>query len=205
MWTWPTQIQAEQPHGLTVTLRPLHRGDRAAWERMRARNREWLGPWESTVPGRTDGLPSFHRLRRAYDRAAREGRLVPFVIDAGQGPVGQMHLFEIQWGSRWTASAGYWLDREATGGGLATWALAMAIDHGLTDIGLHRVEVNVRPENTASLAVVRRLGLREEGLHRGLIHVDGAWRDHLTFAMTSQEPRAGRLVDVLKGEDPEVM
>ena len=194
MWTWPTEVRARRPDGLEIVLRSLQRSDRAAWEAMRARNAEWLKPWESTLPGGSGHVPPFPRLRRAYDRAAREGRLVPFVIDAGDGPVGQMHLFEIQWGSRWSASAGYWLDRGATGRGLATWALAMVIDHAFQDVGLHRVEVNVRPENTTSLAVARRLGLPEEGLRRGLIHVDGAWRDHLTFAMTAEHPEAGALV-----------
>lgn len=198
MWTWPTEVQAVQPGGRTVTLRPLRRSDRGPWESMRARNAGWLRPWESTLPGGTEASPPFTRLRRSYDRAAREGRLVPFVIDAGSGPVGQMHLFEIQWGSRWSASAGYWLDRAATGQGLATWALALAIDHGLTQVGLHRIEVNVRPDNAASLAVVRRLGLAQEGLRRGLIHVDGDWRDHLTFAITADDPEAGSLVAGLR-------
>lgn len=205
MWTWPTQVRATRPDGREITLRPLQRSDRAAWEALRARNGDWLRPWESTVPGGIEALPPFQRLRRAYDRAAREGRLVPFVVDAGEGPVGQMHLFEIQWGSRWTASAGYWLDRAVTGQGLATWALAMALDHGLADVGLHRVEVNIRPENLTSLAVARRLQLPEEGLRRGLIHVDGGWRDHVTFAITAEDPRAGRLVDVLQGEDTDVL
>lgn len=198
MWTWPTQVQAVQPGGRIVTLRPLRRDDRGAWESMRSRNADWLRPWESTLPGAAQTAPPFGRLRRSYDRAAREGRLVPFVIDTDGKPVGQMHLFEIQWGSRWSASAGYWLDRSATGQGLATWALAMAIDHGLTDVGLHRVEVNVRPDNASSLAVVRRLSLPQEGLRRGLIHVDGGWRDHLTFAMTADDPEAGALVSRLR-------
>lgn len=197
MWTWPSEVRATQPSGRTITLRPLRRTDRQAWEALRARSSGWLKPWESTLPGSGEGTPSFPRMRRAYDRAAREGRLVPFVIDAGTGPVGQMHLFEIQWGSRWTASAGYWIDEAVTGQGIATWALAMAIDHGLSEVGLHRIEVNVRPDNAASLAVVRRLGLGEEGLRRGLIHVDGAWHDHLTFAITAEDPEAGALVSGL--------
>jgi ribosomal-protein-alanine N-acetyltransferase len=53
------------------------------------------------------------------------------------------------------------------------------------------VEVNIRPENSASLAVVARLDLPEEGVRRGLMHVDGAWRDHRCFAALAEDLRPG--------------
>lgn len=188
MTRWPATVRAVQPGGATIVLRPLARRDKAAWARLRVRNEAWLRPWEATIPAR---LPephlSFGQLRRGLDRGAREGRLLPFVVEADGELVGQMHLFDIVWGPRCTGTAGYWLDRAATGRGLATWALAMLVDFALHDYGLHRVEVNIRPENTHSLAVVRRLGLRDEGQRAGLVHVDGAWRDHRSFAITAEE------------------
>lgn len=187
MSPWPTSVRAAQPGGRVITLRPLRRGDRERWEELRARNADRLRPWESSLPTGPEPVQPFRQVRRGFERAAREGRVVPFAVAADDVLVGQMHLFDIIWGSRWTACAGYWLDREATGRGIATWALAMLLDHGLQTIGLHRLEVHIRPENVASLAVARRLGLREEGLRTGLIHVDGAWRDHVTFALTAEE------------------
>jgi ribosomal-protein-alanine N-acetyltransferase len=185
---WPATVRAVQPGGATIVLRPLSRRDKAAWTRLRVRNEGWLRPWEATVPAR---LPepnlSFGQLRRGLERGAREGRLLPFVVEADGELVGQMHLFDIVWGPRCTGTAGYWLDRAATGRGLATWSLAMLVDFALHDYGLHRVEVNIRPENVDSLAVVRRLGLRDEGERPGLVHVDGAWRDHRSFAITAEE------------------
>jgi ribosomal-protein-alanine N-acetyltransferase len=63
----------------------------------------------------------------------------------------------------------------------------MAIDYLLLEGGLHRVEVDIRPENAASLRVVEKLGLREEGLKQRFIHIAGAWADHRSFAITKEE------------------
>ncbi|WP_153398293.1 GNAT family N-acetyltransferase [Ornithinicoccus halotolerans] len=191
---WPARLEVQRPEGDTIVLRGLRRSDRRQWQALRERNGEWLRRWEATYPTGPVRESSFWAARRAAERAAAAGQLVPFVVEADGVLVGQMHLFEVVWGSRWSATAGYWLDRQATGRGIATWALAMAIEHGLLRVGLHRVEVNVRPENTASLAVVRRLQLREEGRRRGLIHVDGDWRDHLSFAVLAEEVTAGTLL-----------
>ena len=60
-------------------------------------------------------------------------------------------------------------------------------------IGLHRVEVNIRPENAASLRVVEKLGFRDEGLRPRYLHIDGDWRDHLSFALTREEVGDGLL------------
>lgn len=186
-WAWPVEVRHRLPSGEELTLRPLRRGDRAEWESVRARNAGWLRPWESTVPGLPSRPLPFGRLRRALDRAGREGLSLPFVIDVDGRVVGQVQVFDVLWGARRSGSAGYWLDQAATGRGYATWALAAAVDHALLDAGLHRVEVAIRPDNAASLAVPQRLALPEEGRARGLMHVDGGWRDHRCFAVLAED------------------
>ncbi len=190
-WRWPVSRRTVLPSGRLLTLRPLERSDREAWESVRRRNEAWLSRWESTVPGEVRRPLSFRQLRRGLDLAARDGVLLPFVIDVDDQIVGQMQLFDISWGSRATGWAGYWLDEASTGRGYATWALATLVDHALLSAGLHRVEVGIRPENSASLAVVQRLGMPEEGLRRGLMHVEGAWRDHRCFAVLADDLRPG--------------
>lgn len=202
-WRWPVSRRTVLPSGRLLTLRPLERADRLAWEALRRRNEAWLSRWESTVPGELRHPLSFRRLRRGLDLAARDGTLLPFVIDVDGELVGQMQLFDVVWGSRASGWAGYWLDEAATGRGYATWALATLVDHALLSAGLHRVEVGIRPENTASLAVVERLGMPEEGLRRGLMHVDGQWRDHRCFAVLAEDLgpggyAAGGLVERLR-------
>lgn len=204
-WRWPVSPRTVLPSREVLTLRPLERRDRAAWEALRRRNQDWLAPWEATAPGELPGRTPFTRLRRDLDRAAREALMLPFVVDVDGAAVGQMQLFDVVWGSRASGWAGYWLDRDATGRGYATWALATLVDHSLLSAGLHRVDVGVRPENVSSLAVVQRLGMPEEGMRRGLMHVDGAWRDHRCFAVVAEDLApggyaAGGLVGYLRRE-----
>lgn len=93
-----------------------------------------------------------------------------------------------------SAYVGYWVDARIGGRGVITAAVALVVDHCFGPGGLHRLEATVRPENAASLRVLEKLGFREEGLLRRYLDVDGAWRDHLCFAMTAEEPGPGGLV-----------
>ena len=96
-------------------------------------------------------------------------------------------------GSAQFASMGYWLDREFAGRGVMPRAVAMAIDHCFFTAGLHRIEIAIRPENSNSLRVVEKLGIREVGFAPRFLHIDGAWRDHRIYAVTVEECPDGML------------
>lgn len=192
---WPVTLTARRFGGAPVILRPLHGRDRRQWEALRAGNSEWLRPWEATSPHPMVAGPAFRQVVRQFDREAAEGRLQPFVIQTEGQLVGQMHLFGIAWGSLRSACAGYWVAESVAGQGIAPLALAVACDHAFLMLGLHRVEVNIRPENSASLRVVEKLGFREEGLRRRYLHIDGEWHDHRSFAMTTEDLGATSLVE----------
>lgn len=188
-------LTARRAGGAPVILRPLRGGDRREWEALRAANVDWLRPWEATSPQRqVSGLP-FRHLIRQFNREASHGRLLPFGIETDGRLVGQMHLFGIAWGSFRSASAGYWVARSVAGQGIMPLALAAACDHAFAGLGLHRVEVNIRPENTASLRVVEKLGFRDEGVRPHYLHIAGEWRDHRSFALTTEDLGGSSLVD----------
>jgi ribosomal-protein-alanine N-acetyltransferase len=67
------------------------------------------------------------------------------------------------------------------------------VDHCFRTVGLHRIEICIRPENGPSRRVVEKLGFREEGLRPRYLHIDGAWRDHLVYALTAEEVPDGLL------------
>ncbi len=180
-------VTARRVGAAPVILRALRGRDRREWQALRAENAEWLRPWEATSPDPVAKQPGFRQLVRQLDREAHEGRVQPFAIETGGRLVGQIQLFGIAWGSLRSASAGYWVAESVAGQGIMPLALAAACDHAFLGLGLHRVEVNIRPENTASLRVVEKLGFRDEGLRLRYLHIDGEWRHHRSFALTSED------------------
>ena len=58
---------------------------------------------------------------------------------------------------------------------------------------LHRVEINIRPENAASIRVVEKLGFRYEGLRERYLHINGDWRDHYSYALCVDDVPEGLL------------
>ncbi|MDQ1286643.1 MAG: [ribosomal protein S5]-alanine N-acetyltransferase [Actinomycetota bacterium] len=176
-----------------IVLRPLRRRDSRAWRAARAANAEWLAPWEATHPDTSALAPTYGQMIRSFTREARAGRMLPFALDVDGELVGQVTVTGMTWGSLRSGQIGYWIDRRVAGRGIMPTAVAMTVDHAFLTLGLHRMEVNIRPENQASLRVVHKLGFRPEGLRRAYLHIDGAWRDHATFAVTADEIRGGML------------
>ena len=170
-----------------VGLRPLRQSDGRRWREVRRRNVDWLRPWEATLPpeAQTDGdqIPTFGMMVRRLRREAREGRTLPWALTYQGDLVGQVTVGGIAWGSLRAAYIGYWIDSAVAGRGIMPTAVAMACDHSLDTLKLHRIEINIRPENAASLRVVEKLGLRREGERPAYLHIDGDWRDHVTYTV----------------------
>ncbi|MGL4173812.1 MAG: GNAT family N-acetyltransferase [Actinomycetota bacterium] len=187
---WPVRL-ADGPVG----LRPLRVRDASTWRQLRWAHADWLRPWDATAPEPAEPGQGFAALVRSQTRDARAGRGLPFSLTYEGTMIGQLSVSGITWGSMRSAHVGYWISRDFAGRGITPTAVALAVDHCLFTAGLHRLEVNIRPENTASLRVVQKLGFRDEGLRERFLHIDGQWRDHRTFAITREDlPAEGMLV-----------
>ena len=130
---------------------------------------------------------------KRLNAGVRRGDLMPFALTYDDRLVGQLTVANIVWGSACSATIGYWIDHEVAGRGIMPTAVALATDHCFREVGLHRVEINIRPENVASLRVVEKLGFRNEGLRTRLLHINGDWADHLSYALTAEEVPEGLL------------
>lgn len=170
-----------------VRLRPLRRSDAAAWERLRRENHDWLTRWEATSPDPRSRRPTFGQYVREQARAARRGTGYSFGVEVAGELVGHLTISSVTLGSLRGAAIGYWIGQRWAGRGLIPRAVALASDFCFLQLELHRVEVNIRPENAPSLRVVEKLGFRDEGVRERFLHIDGTWCDHRTFALTREE------------------
>ena len=141
-----------------VILRPLKRADAEEFAEVRVANHDWLQPWGATLPGAgvrggtlREERAAFHSMRRALQSQARRGVALPFALEVDGRFRGQVTAASIQWGSISSAQIGYWIDSRLAGRGLMPLAVAMTADACFFDLGLHRVEINIRPENSKSL------------------------------------------------------
>jgi ribosomal-protein-alanine N-acetyltransferase len=181
-------------HGF-VALRPVGRRDYWRLQYLLTEDRDWLEPWEATTPGLRTVVNAGWMISSLKSQA-RRGTGLGFVILYENVVVGQLNVANIQHGSVSSATIGYWISRAAAGKNITPIAVALAIDYLMDDLGLHRIEIDIRPENLPSLRVVEKLSLRLEGIKERFIHIDGAWRDHKVFAITAEE-KNGSMIDRL--------
>lgn len=178
--SWPIDIEGKE-----ILLRPLRLRDRAKWNRVRAENRDWLSPWEATIPMVSDEsysqLPSYLEMVKILSHEARKGRSFSFALWHNGNLIGQISLGGVIYGAMRGGHIGYWIDRNYANRGFTTQAVELLTQFAFEELNLHRVEINCRPENAASRRVAQKAGYVYEGERLRYLHIDGDWRDHVVF------------------------
>jgi [ribosomal protein S5]-alanine N-acetyltransferase len=203
---WPAHLGPVSTARGAVELRPLHRSDGFAWQRLRIADESQLRRWDpsSKATWRERHTLWMWREHRALLRlAAHRGAALPFAITVDGQFVGQVTIGGIQRFPVHSGWIGYWVASPFTGRGVASTAVAMAVAHAFTDGQLHRLDATVHPDNLASRRVLTHLGFRQEGLLRRFLDVDGAWRDHELWALTVEDVPGG-LTQLLAFQRPPV-
>jgi len=175
-----------------VTIRPIRLRDARALERELLDNRGWLRKWEATNPHGPMNFDVRAGVRR-LQATARAGFGLPYAIEYDGQLAGQLNVSGISYGSLSSATIGYWVSERFAGKDVTPTAVALATDYCFFQVGLHRMEICIRPENAPSLRVVEKLGFRYEGLRRRYIHINGQWCDHFCFALVAEELPMGVL------------
>ena len=166
-----------------LILHPLDATDtRELWTSVES-SRQHLEPWLPWVPFNVD-LESSGRYAEASAGDWDAARACRFAIrDRSSrrfiGVIGLesfAHLHE-------SVELGYWLRIDACGKGLMTEAGRAILDWAFGSVNAHRVRVAAATDNHASLAVIRRLGFRFEGIARQAERCNGRWLDHAVFAL----------------------
>ena len=187
---WPVHLIGEE-----ITLKPARFRDRARWNEVRAENKEWLSPWEATLPVIPESSAafsplvksrSFYEMVRSINAEARAERSFSFLIWRGESLIGQITMGGVMQGAMRGAHIGYWIDKNYANKGYTTAAVELLTQFGFSELGLHRIEINVRPENLASCKVAEKAGYHFEGFRPQFLHIDGAWRDHNCYVRVNE-------------------
>ena len=165
---------------MRVELHKLSEADRDEFIEAMERSRSFHGTWITppSTPAEFDQL-----LRRAEDdsfvslviRLREDGRLA-----------GMFNISEIVRRAFQSAYVGYGGIAGLEGQGYMTEGMGLVLDHAFGELALHRLEANIQPGNTASIALVRRCGFVREGFSEKYLRIDGEWRDHERWAIRAE-------------------
>ncbi|WP_369216780.1 GNAT family N-acetyltransferase [Streptomyces flavofungini] len=167
--------------GPRVGIRHFRLADAAEFTARARESRELHRPW--LFPPTTDDAYRAYASLLIED-PAKEGFLL-CARDSG-AIAGFINVNNIVRGGFRCGALGYGAFAHAAGRGLTGEGLGLVIAYAFGELGLHRLEANIQPGNTASLALVRRRGFRHEGFSPDFLYIDGAWRDHERWAITAE-------------------
>jgi [ribosomal protein S5]-alanine N-acetyltransferase len=162
-----------------VTLRPLAAADQDEYLGLAAASTGLHHPWMS-LPATPQEYQVY--LRR-FDHVTAEGLLI--CLRETGAIVGVIHINNIIRGRFQNGSLSYAAFAPGAGQGYMSEGLGLVLRHAFEQLRLHRLDAQIQPGNHASLRLVRRLGFRNEGYSPRLLFIDGAWRDHERWAITS--------------------
>ena len=177
-----------------VLLRPPRAADVPELRRVMRRNAEHLRPWV-TAPGTGEDPTSLTEVAKSVlglRRAWRLGTAYSFLVwtplsETTAAIVGRIGLTQVTRGPLESAYLGYWIDAQHQSRGLTTEAVEAVLAFAFGPAALHRVAAGVMPRNAASIRVLKKIGMRCEGLSERLLKIAGVWEDHLQLALTSEE------------------
>ncbi|MFJ4326568.1 GNAT family N-acetyltransferase [Streptomyces tricolor] len=174
----PSRHLAEGPR---VALRPFTLDDGPEFTARARESKDLHRPW--LFPPDNDEAYADYAGRLIED-PARVGFLV---CEKDSGAIaGFININNIVRGGFQCGALGYGAFAHAAGRGLMREGLELVIGYAFGPLGLHRLEINVQPGNAASIALARGAGFRLEGFSPNMIYVDGAWRDHERWALTTE-------------------
>ena len=167
--------------GKLVGIRRPVASDAAEFVALMVASRELHQRW-GEYPMTPKAFEAYLRRRALPDH---DGLLV---CDRSTGAIaGVVNVNNIVRGVFQSAYLGYYIGQPFARRGYMTEGLKLAARYAFEELGLHRLEANIQPENLASIALVRKLGFRREGFSPQYLKINGAWRDHERWALLADE------------------
>lgn len=185
--------------GPRVYLRRPGPGDVDAFLAAARGSRSLHGPW--THPPDTRARYAAFVARYGDPRDSTHAGFVLLRRD-DHALAGVFNFSQIVLGAFRSAYLGYFGFAPHAGQGYMTEGMALVLDVAFRKLGLHRVEVNIQPTNTRSLALAQRIGFTREGYSRRYVKIAGRWRDHERYAMLAEDWQALRRKHLSRARRP---
>jgi ribosomal-protein-alanine N-acetyltransferase len=175
--------------GQKTFLRNPVMADFPEWSRLRAASRTFLEPWEPKWAEDDLTRSAFRYRIRRYDMDRQAGTTLPLFVCLKQNGriVGGVTLGSIRRGVAESCTLGYWMGEQHAGQGLMADALWGLLPHVFDRMRLHRIEAACIPDNARSQRLLEKVGFRREGYLNGYLKINGAWRDHLLYALIAED------------------
>ena len=161
----------------TVHIRHLNTSDEkifmANMRRSRALHRSWV-----QVPTSAKAFQRYVIEMNTTDDKA----FVAIRTDTRE-MVGVVELQDIFRGDFQNAYLIYYVFEGQQRQGLMKAAVEQVIAKAFGPMKLHRLEANIQPDNTASIALVKACGFEKEGLSRQILRKNGEWKDHERWSL----------------------
>ncbi|HPF78240.1 MAG TPA: GNAT family N-acetyltransferase [Alphaproteobacteria bacterium] len=175
--------------GFRVLLKAPEEKDYQEWALVRAKNQEFLTPYEPQWAEDCLTNAYFKRRLARQDEEYRAGRGCYFLIHHRRSGdiIGGINLNNIQMGAACFASLGYWIDSDYQGQGYMKEAAALVIDYAFNTLHLKRLNAGSLPHNARSIGLLKSLGFEEEGYAKKYLQINGAWQDHVLFGLIPKQ------------------
>ncbi|GGZ48429.1 N-acetyltransferase [Streptomyces inusitatus] len=180
----------ETADGRRAELCPLEPWQAAEFLAHMDRGREYVGR-HIGLPDAAGDLAAARAFLQSYadKQAADSGRIFGIRLD---GTLVGGVLFRLFDAGAGTCEVGCWLEPSAVGRGLVTRAAGILIDWAVEERGIHRIEWVVSSENTPSVKVAERLGMRRDGVLRQASSHRGVRKDLEVWSVLAPEWREHR-------------
>lgn len=166
---------------MSATTRILQLQDIAELTELLRKNRAFLSPWD---PVRDDDFfteDKQNEIARAALSSYESDAMIPLVILNSAGKLaGRLNINGIVRGALQSAALGYWVSEESNGEGLASQAVADAIEIA-AGLGLHRLQAETLLHNTASQRVLAKNQFIRFGIAPKYLKIAGQWQDHVMY------------------------
>jgi ribosomal-protein-alanine N-acetyltransferase len=171
----------------SIKIKLLDQNDFDSWKKSHLEQNLPKNKWDRAH--RTEDLTNsaFKKLLKSQTDARKIEKNYTYAIFYKGQFAGYVMAMDLVRGITHSAFLGYMLLNQFWGLGIAENAVKMFFKIAFKDLGLHRLQAGIEPQNKKSLKLAKKLKMRKEGLSKNIILLRGEWQDLIQFAITSDE------------------